>query len=69
MTVDSKIYFPSNNDTVTLGENLRIGGSAYGSKRISTVEITLDDGKSWIPATKVQEMDQDYVWVLIYVKD
>lgn len=63
MTVDSKIFFPANRDTLTLGKNVRIGGAAYGSKRISRVEITLDDGKSWITATKVQEIDQDYVWV------
>jgi len=63
MTVDSKIFFPANRDTLTLGENVRIGGAAYGSKRISRVEITLDDGRSWIPASKVEETDQDYVWV------
>jgi DMSO/TMAO reductase YedYZ molybdopterin-dependent catalytic subunit len=63
MTVDSKIFFPANRDTLTVGENVRIGGAAYGSKRISKVEITVDDGKTWIPATKVQEMDLDYVWV------
>lgn len=63
MAIDSKIFFPANNDTLHLGENIRIGGTAYGSRRIAGVEITMDDGKTWIPATKVKETDQDHVWV------
>ena len=54
MSVDSKVFFPANRDTLTLGENVRIGGAAYGSKRISGVELTLDDGKTWIPAPSGQ---------------
>ena len=63
MTVDSKIFFPSNRDTVALGEKLTIGGTAYGDRRISAVEITPDDGQTWIPAVKVREKDMDHVWV------
>ncbi len=63
MAIDSKIFFPANHDTFTLGENVRIGGAAYGSKRISSLDITVDDGKTWIPAIIKQSMDEDYVWV------
>lgn len=63
MAIDSKIFFPSKNDTLILGENLTIAGAAYGSRRISSVEVTVDDGKTWMPATIKQSMDQDYVWV------
>ncbi len=63
MSIDSKIFFPGKNDTLALGEEVRIGGAAFGSRRIARVEITTDDGETWIPATKVQEVDQDHVWV------
>lgn len=63
MTIDSKIFFPADDETVSLGESVRIGGAAYGSKRIAGVEITTDDGNTWIQAEKVKEMDEDYVWV------
>ncbi len=63
MAIDSKIFFPENNDTLTLGDNLRIGGAAYGGKRISSVEITVNDGETWIPAIKKQSLEQDYVWI------
>lgn len=63
MTIDSKIFFPADDETVPMGENLRIGGAAYGSKRVARVEITTDDGQTWIQAEKVVQMDQDYVWV------
>ena len=63
MAIDSKIFFPANYDTFALGENVRIGGAAYGSRRISSVDITVDNGKTWIPAIIKQSMDEDYVWV------
>jgi DMSO/TMAO reductase YedYZ molybdopterin-dependent catalytic subunit len=63
MSIDSKIFFPPTNTKFPLGESVRIGGTAYGSKRISSVEITLDDGKTWMPANELQSLDQDYVWI------
>jgi hypothetical protein len=63
IALDSKIFFPSNLDTFTLGEKVKIGGAAYGSRRISSVDVTVDDGKTWIPAKIKQSMDEDYVWV------
>ena len=63
MAIDSKIFFPAKNDTIILGENVTIAGAAYGSKRISLVEVTIDDGETWMAATIKQSMDQDYVWV------
>jgi len=63
MTIDSKIFFPPTNTKFPLGESVRIGGTAFGSKRISSVEITLDEGKTWMPASKIQSLDLDYVWI------
>jgi hypothetical protein len=68
IAIDSKIFFPANRDTFTLGENIRIGGAAYGSRRISSVDITVDNGKTWIPAIIKQSMDEDFVWVFWEVK-
>ncbi len=63
MHVDSKFFFPRNRDTLSVGEPAMIGGTAFGSKRIAKVEITDDDGATWIPATITHRLDKDYVWV------
>jgi len=63
MTVDSKIFFPANNDRFNPGDSIRIGGAAYGARRISSVEVTLDKGMTWMPATITRSLDKDYVWV------
>jgi DMSO/TMAO reductase YedYZ molybdopterin-dependent catalytic subunit len=63
MVIDSKIFFPPDNTRFATGENIRIGGTAYGSRRISLVEITVDDGETWIPADIQRSINQDYVWV------
>jgi DMSO/TMAO reductase YedYZ molybdopterin-dependent catalytic subunit len=63
LALDSKIFFPASLDTFTLGQKVKIGGAAYGSRRISSVDVTVDDGKTWIPASIKQSMDEDYVWV------
>jgi hypothetical protein len=63
MTVDSKIFFPANNDRFNPGDSIRIGGAAFGARRISSVELSLDRGVTWIPATITRSLDQDYVWV------
>lgn len=63
MAIDSKFFFPPHNSNFTLGDSIRIGGAAFGSRRISAVDITLDYGKTWIPATISHNLDEDYVWV------
>ena len=63
MTIDSKIFFPANNTKFTFGNSVSIGGAAYGSRRISSIDITVDDGKTWIPAIIKQELDEDFIWV------
>lgn len=63
MAVDSKIFFPENNKTLTVGDSVKIGGAAFGGKRISTVEITVDEGETWIPATIRKSLDEDHVWI------
>jgi hypothetical protein len=63
MAPDSKIFFPYSNTNVVLGDSVKIGGAAFGARRIAAVEITLDDGLSWIPANLEQKVDADYVWV------
>jgi hypothetical protein len=63
MTIDSKIFFPANNTKFPLGNSVQIGGAAYGSRRILEVDISIDDGKTWIPATIKQDLDEDYIWI------
>jgi hypothetical protein len=63
MTVDSKFFFPLDNSVIGVGDTVSIGGAAYGGRRISSVEITVDDGKTWIPASISQRVDEDFVWV------
>ena len=63
IAIDSKIFFPVNNETYTPGESINIGGATYGGKQISSVEITGDDGNTWIPANIKDSLDQDYTWI------
>lgn len=63
MAIDSKIFFPLNNSQFALGDSIKIGGAAYGSKRISGVDISLDDGLTWTPATITRKLNEDYTWV------
>jgi len=69
MAIDSKIFFPAKNSRIVLGDSIRIGGAALGARRISKVEITLDEGSTWIPAQVRQSMDEDHVWIFweVYV--
>ena len=63
MTIDSKIFFPPNRAQYTLGDTVKIGGAAFGARRIASVEVTPDDEASWISTTIRQDIDQDHVWV------
>ena len=70
MTIDSKIFFPSNYSKFSLGDSIKVGGAAFGSRRISSVELTIDNGNNWIPVSISQTLDQDYVWIFweAYIK-
>lgn len=63
IAIDSKIFFPVNNESYTSGESIKIGGTAYGGKRVAKVEITGDNGNTWIAANITDTLDQDYVWI------
>ncbi len=70
MTIDSKIFFPSNYSKFSQGDSIKVGGAAYGSRRISSVELTIDNGNSWLPVTITKQVDQDHVWIFweAYIK-
>lgn len=61
--IDSKIFFPAYNSRFHPGDTIAIGGAAYGAKRVSAVDVTVDDGISWIRATIKKSVDSDYAWV------
>jgi len=63
MSIDSKIFFPPNRAQYTLGDTVKIGGAAFGARRIASVEVTPDDEASWIQTSIRQSLDQDHVWV------
>ena len=63
MAIDSKIFFPANGATLELGNTVKIGGAAFGSRRIAAVDWTVDGGATWSPATIHRQMDLDWVWV------
>ena len=63
MALDSKIFFPSNYHQMDLGESVRIGGAAFGKRRVASVEITIDEGETWIPADKYKRTAQEHVWI------
>lgn len=63
MPPDSIIFFPKDEVQVKVNETLTIGGAAFGGKRISKVEYTLDRGISWSLVNIIKSIDNDYVWV------
>lgn len=63
MTIDSKIFFPLSKTNFSMGDSIKIGGSAFGARRIASVDVSLDDGSTWIPANIRQSLDEDFVWV------
>ncbi|MBT4484537.1 MAG: molybdopterin-dependent oxidoreductase [Candidatus Latescibacteria bacterium] len=66
MDADCKIFFPNNNTQVQIGDSLAVGGAAYGSTRITKVEISIDSGQSWQDTDIVKSMDADNVWIFWY---
>ncbi|MFW9794948.1 MAG: molybdopterin-dependent oxidoreductase, partial [Candidatus Thorarchaeota archaeon] len=61
--VDSKIFFPDRTPSISVYQNLRVGGCAFGGTRVDFVEYTTDDGATWNNASIVQQIDADNVWV------
>ena len=63
MEIDSVIFFPKKRVTVKAKEILRVGGAAFGGRRVARVDVTTDGGKTWQEARIVKKMDRDNVWV------
>ncbi len=62
MAVDSTIFFPKKRINLR-GNQLRIGGAAFGGTRIAKVEVTTNKGRTWKEAEIIKSMDADHVWV------
>jgi len=63
MQVDSVIFYPKKNEKFKTGDPVKIGGAAFGGRRIAKVEITADGGKTWMNTKVVKTRDADNVWV------
>ena len=63
MEVDSKFFFPIGGTEVAEGEDVLIGGAAFGGARIERVELSIDEGATWKEAEIVSRLDLDHVWV------
>jgi DMSO/TMAO reductase YedYZ molybdopterin-dependent catalytic subunit len=68
MAADTHFFFPQQSARVTTGEPLLVGGAAFGGTRIETVEISIDDGGTWLEAEIIEQMDLDDVWVFWQVE-
>ncbi len=62
MDVDSRFFFPEDGATVAADESIQVGGAAYGGTRAAGVEVSFDDGGSWVEAEIVDSVDLDHVW-------
>jgi DMSO/TMAO reductase YedYZ molybdopterin-dependent catalytic subunit len=63
MDIDSHIFFPDGSTSISVNQNLEVGGCAFGGTRVKLVEYTIDDGSTWNNAQIVQQIDADNVWV------
>jgi DMSO/TMAO reductase YedYZ molybdopterin-dependent catalytic subunit len=63
MAIDSRILFPGTTATVYKGDTLEIGGLAYGTRRVDHVDITVDNGTTWVRAEMYDSLDADFTWV------
>ena len=61
MGVKSLIAAPTEGDTVKVGPTTIQGVAWGGEAKIATVEVSMDEGKTWEPARLVGE-DQPYAW-------
>ncbi len=63
MHVDSRFFFPGSGAAMETGVPFDVGGAAWGGTRIDGIEISPDDGETWLPTEIVQGGEQDHVWV------
>lgn len=54
---------PGDGDTWKAGPNIATGIAAAGSRGVSRVEISLDDGKTWTDATLEPALNPPFTWV------
>ena len=60
----SRIDVPSHTSVIE-GGTVMLGGVAFaGDRGISQVEVSVDDGQTWLPATSVSEPLSPYTWVI-----
>lgn len=61
--VKAEIIQPSSNDAVKRASTFRVHGAAWaGESEVATVEISMDDGRSWEPA-QMMDAPRRYSWV------
>ena len=63
MAVDSRFFFPANGNSFQTGVPFDVGGAAWGGTRVDSIELSPDDGGTWLPTEIVQGGEQDHVWV------
>ncbi len=63
MDVDSRFFFPATGAPLPAGEPFEVGGAAWSAGRIAAVEVSPDDGQTWVDAAIVEQIDADGVWV------
>jgi len=63
MGPDTKIFFPPIETRWSVGDTVKIGGAAFGGRRVSAVEISFDNGRNWQKADITNSTDKDFVWV------
>lgn len=63
IAIDSKIFFPDEGTSYAVGDTVKIGGTAYGGRRVLGIAVTTDEGENWIQADILKQEDLDYVWV------
>lgn len=64
MEVDSKIFFPDELTGWSVGDTVIVGGAAYGSDSIVSVEYSVDNGVNWKFADIIRRSDEDpLAWV------
>ena len=63
MEVDSKIFFPDETSVWSVGDTIPIGGAAFGSNPIVSVEYSIDGGDNWMFADIVKTSEGGNAWV------
>jgi hypothetical protein len=58
-----RYFLSEKRETFKPGQQVSVGGAAFGGKRIAKVEITPDGARTWTEARFVKSRDVDNVWV------